>query len=247
MSVDFAFYLLLPLIASTYLRHPLIGLAVAVRASAVWRTAFLDPHVVAGSQAADMLRILIQPPPFLADFASGMTAAWAFLRLRETGWARLHPRLTVAAALAALAHCWGSPIWGVEPPVPSRLFQDPAAVRLLLPLVLLVFVVAAALSPAWAQRPLTNRPLSWLAEISYSVYLYHFPIIFFGIFTIGISRDGSFPWLWMAVVLPSVIAIGALSYFLVELPARSYGRRVARRVARSERSEPASHAPARVR
>jgi peptidoglycan/LPS O-acetylase OafA/YrhL len=247
LSVDFAFYLLLPLIASTYLRHPLIGLAIAITASAVWRAAFIDPHVVAASQATDMLRVLIQPPLFLADFASGMTAAWAFLRLRDRDWARLHPRLTVAAALGALAAMLVlAYVGGSSLPYHLAVFQDPAAVRVLLPLALLVFVVAAALAPAWAQRPLTNRPLSWLAEISYSVYLYHFPVIFFGIFTIGISRDGSFPWLWMAAVLPSVIAIGTLSYFLVELPARGYGRRVARRFARSERSEPASPAPARV-
>lgn len=244
LSVDVAFYLLLPLIASTYLRHPLIGLAAAITASAMWRTAFIEPHVAASSQ--DMLRFLIQPPLFLADFASGMTAAWAFLGLRERE-ARIDPRLTVAATLGALAALLVlAYLGGSNLPYHLGVFQEPLAVRMLVPLALLVFVVAASLAPVWAQRPLANRPLSWFSEISYSVYLYHFPVIFFGLFTIGISRDGSFPWLWAAAVLPAAIAIGALSYFLVELPSRGYGRRVARRFARSERSEPASPAPARV-
>ena len=243
LSVDAAFYLLLPLIATTYLRHPLIGLAVMVMASATWRAVFIQPDVVDPVQA-DMLRFLVQPPLFLADFASGMTAAWAFVRLRERGWALVHPRLTVAAALGALAVLLVlAYIGGSNLPYHLGVFQDPGAVRMLLPLALLVFVVAASLAPAWAQRPLANRPLSWFAEISYSVYLYHFPIIFFGIFTLGISRDGNFPWLWTAVVLPATIAIGALSYFLVELPSRNFGRRVSKRFAREERTRPASPAP----
>ena len=241
LSVDIAFYLVFPLIASKYLRHPLIGLAVAITATVAWRTAFIEPHVVATSP--EMLRFLIQPPLFLADFAGGMTAAWAFLRLRERGWARIHPRRMVATALGALggllvlAYLMGSNL-----PYHLGVFQEPAAVRVLVPLVLLVFVVAAALTPAWAQRPLTNRPLSWFSEISYSVYLYHYPIIFFGLFTLGIRQDGSFPWSWAALVLPSAIAIGALSYFLIELPSRDFGRRVARRYVRGERSGPASPA-----
>jgi len=243
LSVDAAFYLLLPLIATTYLRHPLIGLAVMVMASATWRAVFIQPDVVDPVQA-DMLRFLVQPPLFLADFASGMTAAWAFVRLRERGWALVHPRLTVAAALGALAVLLVlAYIGGSNLPYHLGVFQDPGAVRMLLPLALLVFVVAASLAPAWAQRPLANRPLSWFAEISYSVYLYHYPIIFLGIFTLGISRDGNFPWLWTAVVLPATIAIGALSYFLVELPSRNFGRRVSKRFAREERTGPASPAP----
>jgi len=243
LSVDAAFYLLLPLIATTYLRHPLIGLAVMVTASATWRAVFIQPDVVDPVQA-DMLRFLVQPPLFLADFASGMTAAWAFVRLRERGWALVHPRLTVAAALGALAVLLVlAYIGGSKLPYHLGVFQDPGAVRMLLPLALLVFVVAASLAPAWAQRPLANRPLSWFAEISYSVYLYHYPIIFLGIFTLGISRDGNFPWLWTAVVLPATIAIGALSYFLVELPSRNFGRRVSKRFAREERTGPASPAP----
>lgn len=117
---------------------------------------------------------------------------------------------------------------------------------MLFPLALLVFVVAVSLSPAWVQWPLTNRASLWFSEISYSVFLYHYPLIFFAIFTLGLPRDHQFPWLMGAVVLPGSIAIATLSYFLVERPARRYGRRLARRVARGGQPSPAGAARARA-
>ena len=87
LSVDVAFYLLLPLIASKYLRHPLAGLAIAVVASAAWRFAFFEPDARGLYGGLDFM---IQPPLFMADLASGMTGAWAFVRLSDSGWPRAH-------------------------------------------------------------------------------------------------------------------------------------------------------------
>lgn len=86
LSMDAGFYVVLPLIASAYLRRPLSGLAVALAVSAVWWAAFIEPHTPAAAQ--EKLDWLVQLPLFLADFACGMTAAWAFVRLREINWAR---------------------------------------------------------------------------------------------------------------------------------------------------------------
>lgn len=242
LSIDLAFYLLLPLIASTYLRHPLAGLAIALMVSLAWRTAFTGPE----ASASYNLDLLIQPPLFAADFASGMTAAWAFIRLREKNWSWLNARMTVVLTLGAflalvvLAYLGGSSI-----PYHLAVFQEPPAVRMLLPLALLVFAVAVSLSPRWVQWPLTNRGSLWFAEISYSVFLYHFPITFFCFFTVGIDREVDLLWLWLVVVLPASIAIGTLSYFLLEQPSRRWGRRLARRLARRESRDPMSTGPAR--
>ncbi len=243
LSIDLAFYCLLPLIASTYLRHPLAGLAIALAVSLVWRAAFIVPDASAPYSSLDFL---IQPPLFMADFASGMTAAWAFIRLKQRNWSWLSGRMPVAltagalVGLVVLAYIGGSNL-----PYHLGVFQEPAAVRALLPLALLVFAVAVSLSPRWVQWPLTNRGSLWFSEISYSVFLYHFPIIFFGFFTVGISRDESLIWLWVIVVLPASIAIGTLSYFLIEQPSRRWGRRLARRLAQREYRDPVSTGRAR--
>ncbi|MDQ3720800.1 MAG: acyltransferase [Actinomycetota bacterium] len=243
ISVDLVFYLVLPLVASSYLRHPLAGLAIAVVASAAWRFAFLEPDA---QGLYDGLDYMIQAPLFMADFASGMTGAWAFVRLSDSGWPRAHARtmvvvtLVAATALVGLAYVGGANI-----PYHLGIFQEPAAVRAALPLVLAVFVVAVSLAPRWLQWPLTNRgPLYWFSEISYSVYLYHFPVIFFGFYTIGIPQVESFLWKWAVYVFVVSIAIGAVSYYVIELPSRRIGRRLARRYARGRPRDPPGKAPA---
>lgn len=189
---------------------------------------------------------MIQPPLFMADFASGMTGAWAFVRLSDSGWPRAHPRMMVTATLGAAATLIGlAYVGGSNIPYHLGVFQEPAAVRAALPLVLAVFGVAVSLAPGWLQWPLTNRgPMYWFSEISYSVYLYPFPVIFFGFYTIGIPQVRSYLWVWAVVVLVLSIAIGALSYYSIELPARRLGRRLARRHGRARPRDPPDEAPA---
>lgn len=242
LSVDFIFYLLLPFIAAAYLRRPLVGLVIALIVSTAWRMAFIPPHGSPG--APDELRLLVQPPLFFADFAAGMTAAWAFVRLGATGWPRDHARAMGAIAVAAVAAVVGlSYISGASVPGHLAVFRDPAATRILMPLALLVFAVAISLAPKRVQWPLTNRPMMWFSEISYSVYLYHMPIIFFGFFTLNIDRNGDLPLLWLVYVLPSSIAVGLISYYLIERPSRRYGRKLANRVARDDQAPIATPRP----
>ncbi len=239
LSIDVAFYVLLPLIATVYLRRPFVGLVVALAAAAAWRIAFADPPTPANLEA------LIQFPLFLGDFACGMTAAWAFVRLRGSQWPRLHVRATVAISFGALAAIIGL-AYAAGSTVPFHLgvFREPPLVALLFPLALLVLVVAVSVAPAWTQWPLTNRAALWFSEISYSVFLYHVPLIFFAIYTLGIFRVSQ-GWQMLAFVLSASIALATASYLLVERPSRRYGRRLARRVAGS-RGEPAAVAHRRA-
>lgn len=232
LSIDFVFYLLLPLVAVAYLRRPLIGLALALACSAAWRAAFIDPSAVRPYEGLDFM---VQFPLFMGDFGAGMTAAWLFLRLRDRGWPERYGRRLVAVAVGAVvALVVLAYIGGASSPYYLSVFEEPLAVRTLIPVALLVLVVAISLAPRRAQWPLTNRPLVAFGEISYSVYLWHLPIIFFGFYTLDIGRHSGNLWLWGVFVLSTATAVGAVSYFLVELPARRLGRRLAARMRRRE-------------
>lgn len=73
-------------------------------------------------------------------------------------------------------------------------------------------LIACALQPGtlWC-RALSLRPLVWLGRISYSLYLWHFPIFRFNLGALGLSRAAD---LALKVALSLVFAM--ISYWLVE-------------------------------
>jgi peptidoglycan/LPS O-acetylase OafA/YrhL len=103
------------------------------------------------------------------------------------------------------------------------------------------FALMVALLPALllAARPqsFTASPLrtvsSWLGERSYSIYLWHFPIVL-AVYERGPLKrppalDG-FEWRLPAILLLTLL-FAAASYQMVERPGMEWGRRLARRVA----------------
>lgn len=90
VSVILGFYLLFPLIARPYAKHPLIGLALATAVSVAW--VWAATHLIGiftaieGHHAAEWVVRLIaveQLPGWAFSFGVGMTAAWAYVRLSE--------------------------------------------------------------------------------------------------------------------------------------------------------------------
>lgn len=86
--------------------------------------------------------------------------------------------------------------------------------------VLTAMVVAAAVHPtSWPARLLGTRPLAWLGERSYGIYLYHWPIVVFteplpgSRLLIDIGR------------VAATLVVAAASYRWFELPIRLAGRR----------------------
>ena len=78
-------------------------------------------------------------------------------------------------------------------------------------------VVGSALVLAFAQAGpchwlLTRQPLTWLGKASYSIYLWHWPVI---VLAELLGRKAT-PWL---LCIP-ILLLGALSYCLVETPSR---------------------------
>ena len=78
----------------------------------------------------------------------------------------------------------------------------------ILAMALILYLVSAPES--WLHRCLQNRPLAYLGTISYSLYLWHFPIS-----TALVQHH--LPWTNMTYLIP-VIPVALLSYYLIEKP-----------------------------
>jgi len=67
----------------------------------------------------------------------------------------------------------------------------------------------------WLQRLLSTRPMVWLGNLSYSLYLWHWPIIL-----ILNQYDVGNKWMQLILAFFSTLFISTLSYYLVENPIR---------------------------
>ena len=231
MSILALFYVLFPAVARRYLQHPLAGLALAALITAGW-------HVL----AADDPNLLLQFPVFAADFAAGMTAAWALARLWERRSRPLAALLAAAGALALLGLCLylsGLPVargeqgyWGEGP-----------LLGVAVPLLFAALLVALPLCPAAVRAPLASRPLRFLSGISYGFFLFHFLVIWAALALFDIPRAGAPASVLelSAIVLPVTTLVAWLGTRYVERPLREWSRRLAER---SAEAVPARTAPA---
>ncbi len=93
----------------------------------------------------------------------------------------------------------------------------------LLPVLGTAAVLAAGTGsePAGASRVLTWRPLPWIGDVSYSLYLWHWPVLILGARHVGSTRSAAETVVMLAIVLTAATA----SYYLVENPVR-HSRRI---------------------
>jgi peptidoglycan/LPS O-acetylase OafA/YrhL len=254
LSVEMIFYVVLVLVAGAYLRRPWLGLAIGIAVTVVWRIALDPPHDYFQNAFApsDLHLIWKQFPLFAVDFAAGMTAAWALVRLRRGPAAEQARRLAAPVAGVSLVLFLGLMVlvgyWTTPSHDPIAIagagFQEPVSLAVAVPLVFAVFAVATDFVSPALSRPLTHPLSRWLGEISYSIYLYHLIVIQLCVVALDFPTDGrpvDFVRL-AAVVLPASIALGWLSYVLVERPARLRAQRLSRRIREraAERVRPAA-------
>ena len=97
----------------------------------------------------------------------------------------------------------------------------------LIPVVLFAFLVLmGAYATGLAEKILDWKPLQFLGDISYSIYLVHIPTLFFISFlvrkysSIAINEENSLAWFYCLLFVLLVIAISTLTHRLVELPMR---------------------------
>ncbi len=242
LSVEMVFYVVLVIVAGAYLRRPWLGLAIGIAVTVCWRLA-LDPprdYIQNAFAPSDLHLIWKQFPLFAVDFAAGMTAAWVLVRLRRGVEPERVRRLAAPVAgvslllflvLMALVGYWTTP--SHDPiAIAGAGFQEPVSLAIAVPLVFAVFAVSTDFLSPRLSRPLTNPVSRGLGEISYSIYLYHLIVIQLCVVWLSFPTDGHpVDFLRLAVVvLPVSIALGWVSYVLVERPARRYAQRLSRRI-----------------
>lgn len=193
------YFTLFPVLALIGWRMPagaaaLVALA-ALAAIAVWLTLDADARVTRGW-------------PALARGLAGFLAGWAAWRLVEAPLRWTPPSwLAGWVGLFVLAVAFGFAAFNDQPP------------WFCLPL-LGVLIYALAANPGGAGRLLSARPLLWLGDISYSIYLLHVPVLMVMEKVGGKGPALGGPLVWMAICVPVSLLLGQLSYRLFERPAQ---------------------------
>jgi len=218
LAVEEQFYLVYPtvflLVAVVPLRTSLrrrmiIVLGVAAVASFAWCV-----HQTANNQAA--------------AYFSPLTRAWELaLGCLVALFARRLARLPAAAAalctwigLAAIAA--GGVLFSPATPYPGAWVAVPVVGTAL------VIAGGTAAPAAGVERLLARRPVLWLGAISYSLYLWHWPVLQL----VAQEHAESPPSVWDNVGLLVVsVGLAALTYYLYENPLRHARRLVTRRSA----------------
>jgi len=216
MPVEWDFYLALPLLAWLFARSRwpvalLLAFSFAIAFRVLCYRSLQDP-----SLAAVISYGAIQQLPARVDqFVAGIGVAWIVLRtpLSTRGaTASLVAGLVGIVLLAYEATARGDFL--IKEDVPYLFFHHSLTA---IAFGLIVLGAAAGSRPAAAL--FANRPMTWLGLISYSLYLWHYPLLelaqFEG-FTIGRHMPAGL--FVVAIAVPAILLIAWLSYQFVERP-----------------------------
>ncbi len=211
IAVEEQFYLAWPLLVAVLVRfgrRP--GRAVAAAAALISLASLLlmaalaeDPSRVYTGTDTRAFSLLLgslaaAPPVRASSSSSSAPCACAVLPLRRSA----------AARMWLLASGTGTP-W---------LFTGGLFAHSLLAAALIA--LAASEPDTAVSKALALRPLRWLGQVSYSLYLWHWPVIVL----LSPEATGLDGWRWTAVAWTVSIALAALSKHLVEDPIRFRAR-----------------------
>jgi len=232
LVTEVQFYLLLPLLIWLLAREGksrLILLLVLILWGGVYMTQVL--HNPSGEKISSYLltkSLLGRLPAFLL----GMLAAWIFLKARalpifSANWVRVLGAVAVLLALyvngVVLRHTVLLGEWQSE----SNWHEHHIYEAILWSVVLLVLVLTRPL----LYRVIANSVLAVVGKLSYSLYLWHVPILFYVIYPtkerigVGFSESVLAYLLSFAALLLSLMA-SLLTYRFIELPGLNVKRRL---------------------
>jgi peptidoglycan/LPS O-acetylase OafA/YrhL len=247
LTIEMMLYLMLPLMALLVKRSPWLATTLFIAVGLGWQALIAyhggglrDFYFADGAQ-----RLPTQESSFLAQqfpgamgvFALGIMARWLVVHGKLDRLYRLLPaRLGISSFLVltlpsiALLH-WS----GYGSNFNYRLTFTTYYLLLMLALVPALLLAAR---PAQFSPSLLRSVASWLGERSYSIYLWHFPIIL-AVYQMGPFEApqpaGGYAWR-LPVVLVLTLAFAAASYRLVERPGMELGRTLSERLARGRRT-----------
>jgi peptidoglycan/LPS O-acetylase OafA/YrhL len=237
ISVIVCFYVVFPVVARPYYRHPLLGLAIAAAVTVGWRELVLHaPGLFSaldtGHQPAWVVRLIAidQFPGWAFSFALGMTAAWAYVKwppVESAEMRRRAARIAVPALAAFLvcAYLYGHNASEVTGPTAGSIARTSPLLVIAFTLSRGILMAAIALGPLWLRAPFESRGTRALADSSYGLYLIHLPIaIYLGAVVLSLPDDGSTGTLalWFGAVVPLSLLYAYVVRRFAEQPVRSW-------------------------
>lgn len=210
IPVEFTFYFWLPalVLGAAWLRargagpwmHGAVLVLLVALATAIW-------------PPAEVLQNDVRVGPYLAVFLCGIFAAVLDLWLRARP---ARPGAWGGVGLAALgAACLGVPaVWacatgrGFDPESGQHAFIAWGVIWAAL-------LLAVLHGPRWLQAPFAWTPLRWVGAISFSLYLWHLPVLA-ALRSVGmVSPDEPLGLVW---ALGGALLVSTVSYLLLERP-----------------------------
>ena len=230
LPVEMGFYLLLPWLATLLRPGRLRWIMILIVASLAYRFAVMHAGLPRGQEFMWTEHL----PGRLHQFLIGMLAAYAFVQHRDlvARWTAVRAdALGIVSALLFLI----LPALGYF--ADGRAFSGaPTASPLLLcwhlfaSLLVALLILALVGGSRWLVRALASTPLQFFGWISYSLYLWHYPVLLAvreaqgGFVAI---RGDFFPFLFLGLLF-SVIAATA-SWWMIERPTQRWARRATMR------------------
>jgi peptidoglycan/LPS O-acetylase OafA/YrhL len=162
----------------------------------------------------------------LAEWMTGWDASFSFYMMPTRFWELLAGSLVALAVLnreapkPALRWSHALSLLGLLMILGSLLYLDfgthhPGFITLV-PVLGTVLVILFSENKGWVTRALSTRPMVYLGLLSYSLYLWHYPIFAFGRME-NLQPSLTTKCVWIGLTL----LLSALSYHLVEKPLRS--------------------------
>lgn len=168
LAIEVQFYLIFPLVAWAFVRRPAIVAGSMIAIAMIYR-ARVDLC------CAQLEAITRQLPAFLDLFACGMIAAWLLVRMRATiPDIKKYAMVCTILAWVAIAAGWLL-VAGADKQtyIPTGREHWIASHRTLFGVAVATFGVASSFAFGWWRRLVANPVLTFLALISYNLYLWH--------------------------------------------------------------------------
>lgn len=218
LQLEMQYYLILPLLAVWFVRAPYIAAVVLLAAAIIWRTLALhdlQPLISLYGAIGDRWQLPesalrhfagTQLPAYLGHFALGILCGRSWLARREATPGRASSivlgLLTVSAMLGLYAVFAGAAPWLGE------------QAWVIVPLAMATAMWSAiSRRPVWGRVLLGLLPLAFVGRISYSMYLYHLPVIY--LFDKYAPPLGGFAF---PCYFGIISAVSTLSFYFVERP-----------------------------
>jgi peptidoglycan/LPS O-acetylase OafA/YrhL/O-antigen/teichoic acid export membrane protein len=231
LQIELTFYLLLPALAVALRRGRRTGSTVAREAifasAALILTVGALALVGAGVWPLVIVRSLIAT---IGWFAIGMLFAAATVaegfNSRVAAAMRLVGRMPSVVWVGAAAAYVGAVLQGIyptpstpHPAVTSWFYTATMALCALAGALIVIPAVTNAQGGGLVRRWLGTRPMRWLGEVSFGIYLYHYPIVY------AVTRTGLLPnhgalrlIILIAVAGLVTITLAAFSWYVIERP-----------------------------